>query len=102
MRSHKGQTKRKTRSLPWLALQLYTASMRLDHLLDDGQAKPCTAGRTRARGVGTIETLEDVWQVLGSNALAAIFYSHAHLFPISMCIHPDCSPGRRMCNGVAQ
>src|SRR6266446_8205589 len=101
-RNSQRQSKSKTSSLLWMALHSHPTAMGLHHLLDDGQAKSCAASSASARSIGTIETFEDIRQVFGSNALAAILDTDAYLVPINPCIHENFSTKRCMREGIAQ
>src|SRR5262249_30682537 len=52
-----------------LALDLDRAAMHFGDALDDRQAQADAAAGWRARPIGTIKALEDVWQVVGRDAL---------------------------------
>ena len=58
-----------------LALDAYLAAVGLHHLLDDGQSQTAATGCACARGIGAIEALEDIRQVLFLDATAAIAHT---------------------------
>src|SRR5213082_1998974 len=57
--------------------------MRLDEVLDDGQAEPGAALFARAAGVGAVESLEDARQVLGAYPRAGVGHGDVDASPLT-------------------
>src|SRR5205814_4092983 len=60
------------------AAGLDAPTMRLDEVLDDGQAEPGASLLARAAGVGPVEALENAGQVLGPDPRARVRHGDVH------------------------
>ena len=92
--------------MPWLALHAYATTVCLDHLFDDGQTKAGTASCACARGIGAIETLEDIGQMLRRDATTGITHAHSNFILIPNSTNSNIAScwcmGDRIADQIAQ
>jgi hypothetical protein len=73
--------KRELCAFAGLALNLDIAPMCADNAARNGEPQPGASAATAGpRSVATIETFEDVWDVLGADAFSGITHGHFHAF----------------------
>ena len=91
-----GKRERKPAAAARFAENANVSAVRLNDAARDSKPESCAAGRTAARLFAAIKALEDMWEVLGSNSLAAIGNSHFHAHAGTARLNLDFTPGRRV------
>lgn len=91
-----------SRSRPptYLALQTDLPTMLLSDPLGDWQPEPCPTWVAAARGIGAVEPLEDVWQVIRRDTHSAITNQKLHGVVSAPQSHCDAATRRRVLERV--